>query len=263
MPDFNAPSSFSKDANYNRVHFGSGSGAKLLEVELNEMQDIQNDARKRVVKTIYRDGFLGTPAVTFSGGMLRIANAIIAFEGDIIPISSLEIAVALGEKVYLRKWFEEVNLSSAIKKDGNEQETTVPNKIMDVRYGTETSRRIQTKFNLSLQNNIVGSSYLEVGTLTSEGFAIALSSTATVDDLITKVAKHLDGSTNAKHIEVSEVQPVGQEKGGIWFEVGESDMDVILPPGDGYGTLIMKNAVVSDEPPEDTNVIWLGQEHSR
>lgn len=57
-----------------------------------------------------------------------------------------------------------------------------------------------------------------------------------------------------KRLVISDIQPLNQEPGGIWFQtgIGESGSN-----NSGDGGVMIKNAVVADDPPPDTSNFWL------
>ncbi len=77
-------------------------------------------------------------------------------------------------------------------------------------------------------------------------------------ELQEKITQLINGDigNSGTPIHVSEGEPIEITEGEMWFQViGENT----LPPSDGQITVIMANAVITDDEPEDTSgkTIWL------
>lgn len=73
-------------------------------------------------------------------------------------------------------------------------------------------------------------------------------------DLQQALETHLAETGQQKHIIVSDILPVNQSIGGIWYETGLGESE---ETGGGEGGLVLQNAIVADDPPGDTTKIWL------
>ena len=171
-PDFTLESDFDKENSFERVLFGKG--VPVLEVELNEMQQIQNEENKKIIRNIAGEGFLEKGTVDYASGTLNINNSLITANGNIINITALQLSnLTDGNTVYLNLW-EEVELTgtSDIYKYGNRQETVLTNNITDERVGEETSRRKQTQFDLGTTQE--GDYSLEIGNIVSGSIELSI-----------------------------------------------------------------------------------------
>ncbi len=139
----------------------------ILETEFNEIQEIQLERLRRVVSEYLGEGILNKGTFTYSGGVFTISDETVIVDGEVIKISSLSITTGNGTSVYLDTWVEEVNTTSTLKKEGNQQESVVSNYLMDSRLGVETSRRKALLFNLSTMNNVSGHKYLKLGSISA------------------------------------------------------------------------------------------------
>ncbi len=165
--DFTRYSNFNADASYSNVKYGAD--AIMLEVEMNEMQNILDNKVSNLIKSVFGEGFYKT------GSTLSYALGTVTFEddkafadGDILTISTLELALAEGESAYLDVWKEEVTYATVLKKFGNQQEVnTVTNYIQDDRLLEETTRRIQIQYDLVKTTGTAGHIYLPVCTINS------------------------------------------------------------------------------------------------
>lgn len=184
MPDFTLASFYNKDANFSSIKFGAD--APLLEVELNEMQAIQREKLKDVVKLFVPNGIMGG-TFSYTGGVFTLTDAIAIVDGDIVFISNLSLNANNGTTIYLKVWEKEATKDTVLKKLGNEQTaTTVPNKIMDVRLNSETSRRFVTVYTLSTTNVDTSAKYLEIGNITSSTFNKTVSEIHSNSKFVTK-----------------------------------------------------------------------------
>ncbi len=166
--------SFDKYTDYNKElgikSVQIGFKKPILETEFNEMQEIQIERLQRLVREYMGDGILNKGTMTYSDGLFTVENEMAVVNGEIIKISSLSFNVSNGSNLYLDTWTEEVTFESSLKAEGNTQESTLSNYILDSRIGVETSRRIITAFNLSTVNNVSGHSYLKLGSISSNSF---------------------------------------------------------------------------------------------
>ena len=147
MGDFSRLSNFNPDANFKLVRIGADS--PVLEVELNEMQDISEARYKNLIKSYFGNAVQGEGTYVYKNGTLTIQDESAFVDGNVVEITTLNLALKEGEKAYLKVWEDTIKTGDLIRYKGNQQETrTVPNTLLDSRVGTETSRRIQVKYDL-------------------------------------------------------------------------------------------------------------------
>nr|DAI99406.1 MAG TPA: protein of unknown function (DUF4815) [Caudoviricetes sp.] len=178
MANFEKRSSFDKNANFKSVVIGAGS--KVLEVEMNEMQDIWFHSYQKLIKDYFGEGVMNVGKYTFAGGILTIENESMIVNGYLIDVTKLSIPMEVEDFAYLKVWEEDVTFSTPlIPYQGNVQETkAITNYIMDDRVAEETSRRTQVQYDLVASPKILVNTdttfYLKVGRLTAdEGFVIS------------------------------------------------------------------------------------------
>lgn len=178
MANFENRSNFDKNANFKSVVIGAGS--KVLEVEMNEMQDIWFHSYQKLIKDYFGEGVMNVGKYTFKGGILTIENESMIVNGYLIDVTKLSIPMEVEDFAYLKVWEEEVTFSTPlIPYQGNVQETkAITNYIMDERVAEETSRRTQVQYDLVASPKVLVNTdtvfYLKVGRLTAdEGFVIS------------------------------------------------------------------------------------------
>ena len=172
MASFNNYTNYDKDSNFKTVVIGAGS--KVLEVEINEMQEIWFNTYQRFVKDFVGNGVLNIGKYIVDNGKLTIKNESMLVDGYIIDIPQSEIPISIGDFAYLKVWEDTVDYNSPIYYKGNSQSSqTVKNYIMDERIGEETSRRIQVRYALVTDPGELESTetdhYLKIGQLTENG----------------------------------------------------------------------------------------------
>jgi len=165
MPDFSKVSPFNKDANFQAVRFGAD--APLLETELNELQDIQNEQRKQLIRDTMPSGFVKLSTLDYTS-METTPNTIILKDESVAYVNGERIYIPAGTRitlpapptigsrqdfVLLEMWGEEIDSTEDVEKFGGEGQDTLTNYIKDNRIGVETSRRIQIKWRLRAVEN--------------------------------------------------------------------------------------------------------------
>lgn len=170
MPGFAVDSGFSTNDNFKLVRFGDR--AKLLEVELNEAQEIQNHKRLQLGSALLTNGFLTKQTMVLSDGDLTVPSCTIICNGDVFTIEdSMVIEVSNGESVYLSVFDTEVTYQSVLKKSGNlSGGITIDNDILDSRTVEESSRRIQIQVELTKTNTDISKTYLPVALIGTSTF---------------------------------------------------------------------------------------------
>jgi hypothetical protein len=152
--------------------------APLLEVELNEMQKIQNEARAAMFRSQMHSGVIDLPTPTFStstpngfvipkfkalinGYPITVQNYGGQTDGsNLVTLPAPDTTGSREDLVFLEAWFEEVDFSEAIKQYGNaDGAVTITNDLKDGRIGAETTRRIQLKWRLRTVAGVDFSTY--------------------------------------------------------------------------------------------------------
>ena len=168
MPDFSVSDTFNASESYTQVKIGNN--AKILEVELNEMQKIQAYRNSLVGKMVLQDGFVSKGTMTVTTGTLTVPADTVIIAGEVYEIlEPMTIAVANGNVIYLALTKVEVNGTTILKKSGNQSGgSIIPNYIYDARMGgLETGRRIQAQVQLVKTTGAPNTLYLTVCSMTS------------------------------------------------------------------------------------------------
>lgn len=166
MPDFSKGSTFNQDANFQGVKFGAD--APLLETELNELQDIQTEARADIVRDSIPSGFVQLGELDFDY-MLNYENCVKLKTDSVAYVNGYKIKIpkdtiinigrapekdAREDLLFLEVWKEEVTKDSSLTIAGGEGQASTTNNILDPRVGQETSRRIALKWRIRHVENI-------------------------------------------------------------------------------------------------------------
>lgn len=149
---FDKYSNYREDAGVSSVVFGATK--RVLEVEMNEMQEVQKSMLRRVVKNTIGNGVTDLSKLVYEKGEVKVlSGCALAVNGYLIECSGLSTKVTNGN-VYLQVWEETVSCEGTLKKGGNQQSTeTVTNYFKDSRTPAETTRRKVMKYTLSLDTN--------------------------------------------------------------------------------------------------------------
>jgi hypothetical protein len=197
--DFTRASSYVKDANYVNVKFGDD--APVLENELNEAQDIIRNKLKDTIYTQLGDGLYNSNNITYTSGTFKITDTYALLNGELLYISTLSLALAEGESVYLDTTEAVKMYTDTIKRYGNQQETNnSTNKMFDTAINTESTRRTELIYNLTKTTGVAGHNYLKIGTITSGAFVLScrvIKNNAFIDTVNTAVANLISGYTVA------------------------------------------------------------------
>ena len=175
MPDFNKKGTFNQDANFQGVKFGAD--APLLETELNELQDIQTEARADIIRDSIPSGFTQLGDIDYSY-MLNNENCVKIKSESIAYVNGYKIRIprdtiidvgippereAREDLIFLEVWKEEVTKDSNLTLTGGEGQASIPNNILDPRVGQETSRRVALKWRIRHVANIDFDTYKSNG----------------------------------------------------------------------------------------------------
>lgn len=202
MGDFSKLSNFNPDANFKLVRIGADS--PVLEVELNEMQDISEARYKNLIKSYFGNAVQGEGIYLYNNNTLTIQNESAFVDGNVIEITTLSLNLEEGEKAYLKVWEDTIKTGDLIRYKGNQQETrTVPNTLLDSRVGTETSRRIQVKYDLvkTKGDTFNNTTYLYLGKVIESNFVVEANvvsetSRVYVDKFVAKGSQKVFVTTN-------------------------------------------------------------------
>lgn len=166
MPDFNKGSTFNKDANFQGVKFGAD--APLLETELNELQDIQTEARAEIIRDSIPSGFVKLGELDYDY-MLNNENCVKLKTDSVAYVNGYKILIpkdtivdigkapekdAREDLLFLEVWKEEVTKDSILTVAGGEGQAQISNTILDDRIGQETARRIALKWRIRHVSNV-------------------------------------------------------------------------------------------------------------
>lgn len=126
-----------------------GEKAPILEVELNEMQVSILEKNSRFLKNFVGNLISDKSAIIVSDTVVTIGNCFFIVNGEIIKCTGLTCTVPSGSTAYLNLREIEVDGTSLLREEGNEQGKTITNYLVDKRMGVETSHRIVTSYTLS------------------------------------------------------------------------------------------------------------------
>lgn len=150
----------------------------LLDSELNLMQQIQNNLRAEILRTVMSSGIVSMDiqtGVTDKKNTLRISNAIACIHGWLLTLSGANRSDAASDIIFpaapnsgrredlafLECWFEEVAPSGSPEDDdenvykyGGIASGTLANDLQDNVAGDETTRRIQLRWNIRTVSDI-------------------------------------------------------------------------------------------------------------
>lgn len=166
MGAFDKYSNFNTECNFIGVQFGERQ--PVLEVELNELQDIQNEARADIIRESIPSGFstispLNYDYMAVNENTLAFKEESVAYvngyriripKGTVVDLGKAPEGAPREDLVFLEVWKEAVDQTDTINKEGGEGQPTVPNHIKDSRYPTAMSQRVQLKWRIRVQHNI-------------------------------------------------------------------------------------------------------------
>lgn len=148
MANFDRYTNYKDNAGVSSVVFGANS--TVLEVELNEMQEIQNNAIRDILKNIIGNGITDISKLVYKDGNIEFLDSCgMVADGYYINCSGEKYAINNGT-VYMQVWEEVANYNSALSVNGNvNNPNIVANWIKDDRAENETTRRIVVKHRLA------------------------------------------------------------------------------------------------------------------
>lgn len=157
---FNNNSNFNKKANFTEVKFGENK--PVLEVELNELQQIQNEARADIIRDTIPSGFTQLGEIDYdyclyNENQIRLKTDSVAYVNGYrinIPMGTvINLPKAPKDKiredfVFLEVWRQEVTNNDTLTEYGGDDQPLVDNSIQDSRYPIETTRRVALKWRI-------------------------------------------------------------------------------------------------------------------
>lgn len=182
--NFKYHSNFNETTSFQSVKFGYDR--PILETELNELQQLQDNARQSLARRLTPSGFIELVQKEFTGDSILynpVSNMVtklnhIALAPSRVLINGMEanlsgnfsyngydnyVLVDLGEAptsgtrtdlVYLEVWQEVLTADDSILKYGYANGNVVSNTMIDPRVNNETSRRIALKWNIKVAKNV-------------------------------------------------------------------------------------------------------------
>ena len=157
---FDKHSNFNKQANFTEVKFGENK--PVLEVELNELQQIQNEARADIVRDTIPSGFTKLGEIDYdfclnNENQIKFKTESVAYvngyrinipKDTIVNIGKAPEKNTRDDLVFLEVWKEEVNSTSELTLEGGEGQVEIPNNIKDSRYPIETTHRVALRWRI-------------------------------------------------------------------------------------------------------------------
>ena len=157
---FDKHSNFNKQANFTEVKFGENK--PVLEVELNELQQIQNEARADIVRDTIPSGFTKLGEIDYdfclnNENQIKFKTESVAYvngyrinipKDTIVNIGKAPEKDTREDLLFLEVWKEEVNSTSELTLEGGEGQVEIPNNIKDSRYPIETTHRVALKWRI-------------------------------------------------------------------------------------------------------------------
>ena len=156
--NFDKHSNFNPKANFSEVKFGENM--PVLEVELNELQQIQNEARADIIRDSIPSGFVTLGEIDYeycksNNNQIKLKTESIAYVNGYRITIPKDTIIEIGESdkvredlVFLEVWKEVVTDESDLKEYGGEQNASIENPIKDERYPIATSQRVALKYRI-------------------------------------------------------------------------------------------------------------------
>ena len=168
MAAFDLYTDYDEDSGVQVVRIGAMN--PITEKEFNEMQLIARERSKKARYNLYGDCIFGVGTYVYAVGTITITNEFAFINGELIDMSTCDIAAAEGEDVYLDVYDTTATTASTMYKDGNTHAATITNWLLDARVGSAITQRTVLSFGLSLTNVTALHTYLLLGTITSGVF---------------------------------------------------------------------------------------------
>lgn len=171
MASFDRDSNFNAEANFTGVKFGESK--PVLETELNELQEIQNEARADIIRDSIPSGFVKLGELDYNymqnhENCVKLKTESIAYVNGYKVTIPKDTIIDLGKSpekdiredlIFLEVWREEVTKDSILTKHGGDHQPQITNSIKDERYPIETTRRIALKWRIRHHLNADFSEY--------------------------------------------------------------------------------------------------------
>ena len=251
---FDRNSNFNADANFTGVKFGENK--PVLETELNELQEIQNEARAEIVRDSIPSGFVQLGELDFdymlnNENCVKLKSDSVAYvhgykiqipKDTIINIGKAPEKDAREDLLFLEVWKEEVNKDTILTKNGGEGQAQITNNIKDSRYPIETSRRVALKWRIRHVPNVdfnkveFGGSYIEWGSDGKANNPNLIAKGGNVDNL-TPVTSTLSETDKLKYFRLSNVTGSWgfTNDAGLWVSgKGNTESKTVLKTLDGF-----------------------------
>ena len=158
MADYSLISEYNSKVNSDEVLFGADS--RVLNTELNEMQETQKEARRQLIQSLAPSGFtvpIELDYETATATTIKTLNDAEAYvdgmrifipKGTLIDLGDNPTEGIREDLLFLEVWRESANKDSVLTEFGGEGLPTVKNYFLSDRVGEETARRILTKWRL-------------------------------------------------------------------------------------------------------------------
>lgn len=154
---FDKHSNYDSKANVTEVKFGKEK--PVLEVELNELQQVQNQARQTFITDYLDSGVMIKPLIDIVDSNIKVREDFVSYVNGMriyIPKNtSIAKPNSIGNYVlFLETWVEEVTCNDTLTQFGGENQSTIPNYLKDTRIPEalgETSRRLINKWRLRIE----------------------------------------------------------------------------------------------------------------
>ncbi len=137
-----------------------GENKPVLEVELNEMQQIQNEARADIIRDTMPSGFVTLGEIDYdycanNNNQIKLKTESIAYVNGYRITIPKDTVIEIGESdkeredlVFLEVWKEAVNDIDTLTEYGGENNAVINNPIKDERYPVATSQRVALKYRI-------------------------------------------------------------------------------------------------------------------
>jgi len=174
MSDFTQYSNFRRDNSFRSIRFGSR--AKILETELNEMQDIQSEARADIIRETIPSGFTTLSDLDYNY-MNSNPDTIKTLSDSVAFVNGYKVVIPAGtviqldappeydpitktgtptrdDLVFLEVWLQEVKNGDTVYSGGGDGQAVITPVIEDSRVGEETSRRLQLRWRIRVVDGV-------------------------------------------------------------------------------------------------------------
>lgn len=147
IPDYSYPSKYDDKSKFNKIVFANK--VPSTSSEFGEIQDIQNNERRSVLREIISNGCINIPQILFESDILKFQeNQNIFYNGDvfIVPKSAQfnpSVANNSSVYVYVEVFEKTITSTDTLREYGCENAGAIGNYIIDDFVGEATSKRVQ------------------------------------------------------------------------------------------------------------------------